>query len=298
MLQYKFVKEIVYLMKTIYENLLIKLYEIEKRKQIMPQELLGRTLAYNNFLPRLSDTHYLYTNFRYNPQDSIMPHKGLFISLENLKIMLQDSIIQDNSELESQILCIFIDDTKNTSSDDFIDYISCIRRLMPVFVGYSGIIVDTYQILELAIAGADMCIIDCFTLQCYANILTYMQSTQTHIEPNNIDLFLAFLQHNKKPKKTYLSILYSLFNTLVTFSVNLGITPIIHVHTTQDLRMLVKLKTQVDCLLIEPELIALLPHSYLLFGFNNSLINTTQTLQDSYHFDVVLENIEKNSNID
>ena len=99
-----------------------------------------------------------------------------------------------------QALAAFDGDRTN---GDIADYIGMIRRFMPVFVGYSGIIISTYQLLELAIFGADMFVIDMSHIKCYVEILGVDNKTEM------ID---------------------SISNKLIAFGINIGLVPILYLN--------------------------------------------------------------------
>ncbi|RDU65374.1 hypothetical protein CQA53_06260 [Helicobacter didelphidarum] len=305
-----------------YKPILKQIYTIEERKNILPLDILGRTLAYNSFLPRLSDVEYLYQNFRVydkSPSDKnslqyekqslktsqinnnhtpVSTHKGVSIQLDNLTTILQQATIGDNSHLEKEILCIFIDD-KGTNQDNLIDSISALRRLMPVFIGYKGVIIDTYQILELAISGADMFVLDCNALRLFIDILSYAQTEKLPLDSINTESFFEHLQQTKH-KKDSKKMLSTLFNNLIAFGNNLGLVPIIQLQDKNDVKMLLSLKNPIDCVLCPPNLISLLPNSYLIFSLLQDSVSKDRSptkhdvgLQNYQGIDVLLEQVYK-----
>ncbi len=177
----------------IYEYILKEIHSIEERMQIMPQDMLGRTLAYNTFLPRLSDRSYFFENLNKS--------KGLLVDTKSFASLIKDSKILDNSDMD--ISCVFLENLHNDDVDNIADYIGMIRRFMPVFVGYSGIIISTYQLLELAIFGADMFVIDMSHIKCYVEILGVDNKTEM------ID---------------------SISNKLIAFGINIGLVPILYLN--------------------------------------------------------------------
>lgn len=279
--------------KQIYESVITQMQIIQHKKGEISQDTLGRTLAYNNLLPRLSDMDYLYKNFRYT-QD-LVTRKGLIVELDNLIRFMQYAKIQDNTELEQEIACVFIDDSKSNQKECLMDYISILRRFLPVFVGYNGILIDTYQILEIAIAGADMCVLNCVFLRAYAEILLYIQDYNANdsVDIENVMTHICAIRDNVKQIKQYRRILHTIFNTLVAYMTNLGVTPIFYPNHIDDLKMLLQLKTPIDCVLVHPDLITLLPNSYIIFSNKNDipLHKTLLNPQQYYGIDMVLEHV-------
>ncbi|RDU72752.1 hypothetical protein CQA66_03945 [Helicobacter aurati] len=251
------------------------------KKQEIPQDMLGRTLAYSCFLPRLSDTAYLYQNFRYT-QENRLPHKALSISLQALSLLLQDSVIQQtifDSANHEQMLCVFLENTPinyhETNDYTMIDSIGILRRLTPLFVAQSGVIIETYQVLESAIAGADMVVLDSVFLRAYALFvclakphLSDLQDSYDSIHSKESILSNLLTTHTILPEhyKEHKKILEKNFNELVVTAMNLGLVPIVKIHTQEDLKLLLSLKHPIDCVITPPNFISLLPNTYLLFS--------------------------------
>lgn len=113
---------------------------ILKRSKDLDFHLLGRSLSCNPFLPRAFDIE-----LRYIIQDN--------------KKIIHTMQINDEKTLESlnEDLNFLIVDT--TLSDN-ISLVSTIRHYSPYLIIHKDVIISKYQILESAVYGADMIILD------------------------------------------------------------------------------------------------------------------------------------------
>ena len=247
-----------------------KLLQLEFKKQCMPQDLLGRSLAYSCFLPRLADSGYLYENFR--RPDGAPPFKGLCVKAEKLPHILQTSTLDnrppalDSLDQKDEILCVLLEEQTQGDDVDSADYIGLIRRLTPAFIIQSGVVIDSYQILEAAVVGADFVLLDARLLRAYALLLALTQNLNCKTPASDITSLLATQNPNPNDLKEHKQILKELLNKLVVTASNLGLAPIIKVHDKEDLSLLLGLKQAIDCLLSPQDLVRLVPNSYLIFS--------------------------------
>ncbi|STQ86456.1 hypothetical protein LS73_004675 [Helicobacter muridarum] len=307
---------------------------IESKKQEIPQNMLGRMLAYSCFMPRLSDIAYLYENFRCMEKDDfIFAHKGLCISPSDVSKLLQDCNVLHkalNDDLNNETLCVLLDSVDTyipfyASRDNFLtsnknssnstisnspsatintnssleeytlpDCIGILRRLSSAFIAQGGVILDSYQILESAIAGADMVIIDVTLLRSYALFACLIKegladissldlasddifSNHARLDSNIINKVLSIPINPKNYK--HKNILLDNLNNLISLATNLGLVPIIRIQAKEDLALLLGLKQAIDCVIVPTNLISLLPNSYLIFSyasyFNDKNLNNT-----------------------
>ncbi len=256
----------------IYEFVLYKIKENENKKQIISQDMLGRTLAYTCFLPRLSNIEFLCENFLYKDK----PNKAIHVEIEQLAEILQKSKIDNQSNIEDDSISIFINDIKKTQ-ENIIDCISAVRRLMPVFIAYNTAIIDTYQILEIAIAGADMIVFDSIYLKAYIACMFILKENANIIDTMDINTFLNKL-YNIKTNHNILqsheinleSMLQEHVTKLISFTYNIGLIPILHIHTEKDLKLF-SLQDTTNCILTKHENFHLLPKDSLIFAYNNHI---------------------------
>lgn len=273
----------------------------ESKKQEIPQDMLGRMLAYSCFMPRLFDIGYLYENFRYVKNDLSLAHKGLCINPSNLPKLLQDCNILHSAlsnDIDDEILCVLLDSIPtyiysddslaisspcasmnlDSSLEDYtlLDCIGILRRLSPAFIAQGGVILEAYQILESAVAGADMVVLDLMFLRSYALFVCMINESldnssvsddNNHVKLN-FDSINEILSTSINPKNyKYKNVLLDNLNSLIALATNLGLVPIIRIQAKEDLSLLLGLKQAIDCVIVPTSFIPLLPNSYLIFSY-------------------------------
>ncbi len=113
---------------------------LEKKKKEFPLDLLGRSLAFNPFMPRDIKEHL-------KKQGRIKE-----ISCEDFAILEE---IQNDSEIKA--ICIL-----TTNLD--VEYISSIRRYINLPIIRDDFIIDIYQVLESLVYGADCIVLKAWLL--------------------------------------------------------------------------------------------------------------------------------------
>lgn len=195
------------------------------KKKILPLDMLGRTLSYNTFIPRIcykDDLSNLKKSFK-------MSFASLNKTLSNISISKQSNIFndKDNAEDFDSVFISDIDSLQNTQ--DYtklnileLDFLSVLRRLTPYFIIYETVLIDKYQILEAVIFGADSVVLDSMFLEKEA------------------------------------------LNELLEFAYSLGIIPIFRAREKSCLKKLLYLKAPLLVIYTAKELIKLLPNSYYI----------------------------------
>lgn len=223
-----------------YKRILYTVQSLNLKKQIMPKEVLGRSLAYNCFLPRLSNTTFLQENLKHTKE----PLYALYTNAKILDVSIQKKYL--NVNFDKAYSCVFFNDYDLIDGQKYtenIDYLSMIRRMMPAFVVHDSIFIDEYQILESAISGSDMIVIDMQYLNKYVELLYILENKPEFL---NCDIKIISSQIdfitkkcntiNNKHKKT--NSLKSHMDKLMMFAYNLGIIPIVRVYGDKDLSLL------------------------------------------------------------
>ena len=144
--------------KSKYKGLIEKTkINVEKRNEEFPFDLLGRSLSLNPYLPRAFD-------FDFSPFI-----QGNTIKLKCIKDESDISHLHDNLGLIIADTTLFKD----------ISLIATLRRYSPFLIIHKDIIISKYQILESAIYGADMIVLDCAILD--SKSLEILCSFATHL---------------------------------------------------------------------------------------------------------------------
>ncbi|PAF48998.1 hypothetical protein BKH43_07590 [Helicobacter sp. 13S00401-1] len=128
------------------------LASIESKKALMSFELLGRSLAYNTFPPRLSYQESVEEVFKDGVKVALLGEEFLEEFFKNAEVSSVDAF--KNLTRQDRFESLIID------SLDCIDYIGMFRRLSPYFLIAGGINLDPYQVLEATIAGSDGILFD------------------------------------------------------------------------------------------------------------------------------------------
>lgn len=171
------------------------------KKEVMPQDVLGRSLAYNCFLPRLSEKSFLYEQL----QRKVAPHKALYGDYATWTNMLENSQLEHGLAKDKQAACVIFDDCAAYASDlnDFsssahlLDFLSVARRMLPSFLIHSSIFIDGYQILESAIGGADMIVLDIAHIRAFLDCLSVLQSNPALFELETCALAAYIAQQSR-----------------------------------------------------------------------------------------------------
>ncbi len=248
-----------------YQQMLCIMQHLSNKKQIMPKDMLGRSLAYTCFLPRLSDKTYLYEKLKTNT-----PKKALYTNTDKLSKLIQTSSLDHSVEFDKEILCVIfsdLDKLANNESADSMDYLSMIRRLSPAFVIHDSVFIDEYQILESAISGADMIMLNITHLQLYCEILHVLESNPMLLD-SNIDEIASEIALNTQGSIRNHSLTHSIqthINKLIAFAYNLGIIPILRIMDTNDLEIFQTLENLLYCFYTTKETINTLPKESIKF---------------------------------
>ncbi len=267
-----------------YKFMLYKIRDNEHKKQVIPQDMLGRTLAYNCFMPRLSNKELLYNTFAHRDKVNM----ALSISIKQLSDIISECSNQNNLNFkyEYEISSIFVNDICKTQ-ENIVDFIGFLRRLTPAFIAYDSAIFDTYQILEMATAGADMIVINISYLRAYIVCMLVFKENPSILEMLNIDVFLQKLAQIKANKvllqyhiKDLESMLVEHSNNLLEFCYTLGLIPLIYIQTQKDFELF-RNKDMLNCIVADKY--SLLPNETLNFMYKDSI----QTSQEN--IDVVIE---------
>ncbi len=249
---------------------------LSEKKQIMPKDMLGRSLAYTCFLPRLSDRSYLYERLKC----SITPKKALHTNAEKLSKLIQTSHLTHNADFDQEVVCVIFSSLEQVTNNEDINSIDClsmIRRLSPAFVIHENVFIDEYQILKSAISGADMIMLDIKHLHTYCEVLYALESNPALLELNIDDIALQtnLIIQDSKPynnDKNFMHNIKTHVNMLITFAYNLGVIPIVHVANANDLNILQSLENLLHCIYVTEETINLVSNENIIFADQN-LIN-------------------------
>lgn len=256
---------------TLYKHILYTMQVVANRQNIMPKDLLGRSLAYNCFLPRLSNKAYLYENLK---RDTTL-RKALYSNIATLTKVMQTNKFEYNETEIGELACILFDDSnidnENEKNMNTLDFLSMIRRLLPFFIIHDSIFIDEYQILESAIGGADMIVIDIAYLRTYCTCMFALDNNPMLLDSNDI---LAQLtdKHNfilSNSKDSINITLQNYMDKLISFAYNLGLIPIIRIHDREDLALLQTLQNFPHCIYTTYDMIDLLPKESIIFCKNN-----------------------------
>ncbi len=184
-----------------------------------------------------------------------------------------------------------------------------LRRLLPAFIIHYSAFIDVYQILETAIGGADMIILDIAYLYAYIQCKHTLESNPLLLDSDVAYIVTQIIQDNyvKELRHSYNGVLkdnkeQEFYNnactltikesdrralqihmdTLVAFSYNLGLIPIIRIRYKQDLELLHTLQHFPHCIYAPQELARLLPTESIIFADGNMACNkhTQQHLID------------------
>lgn len=197
---------------TYYLQILHAMQMNAQKKEDMPQDLLGRSLAYNCYLPRLSEKSFLYDSLK--RQDSsklaLAPHKALYGDYTTWTNMLQTSTLTRSTAQDDTISCVIFDDcaTYGCMSDlnaCLLDYLSVARRMLPSFVIHKSVFIDGYQLLESAIGGADMIVLDIAHIRTFLTCLSFLQNNPNALETHIDQLAIHIAQYvlHKKDSQSH-----------------------------------------------------------------------------------------------
>ncbi|BCZ19263.1 indole-3-glycerol phosphate synthase [Helicobacter sp. NHP19-012] len=132
---------------------------LKLKQEIRPFELLGRSLAYNPYLPRLSLEQLK------RPKETPLAHALLALDLrQDLEQFLKNL----QKAQESQALALLLDFTPLYAKEpslEMLDLLGYVRRLCTKPLISKDLIVDRYQILEALVYGVDALVLDPSLLQ-------------------------------------------------------------------------------------------------------------------------------------
>lgn len=239
----------------LYEQILYAMQSISCRQKVMPKDLLGRSLAYNCFLPRLSNKAYLYENLKSNK-------KALYSNTLTLTKVLQTRKFQHNEIESSELICVLFDDSSlyhpadlegletKSESLDTMDFLSMIRRLSPFFVIHDSVFVDEYQILESAIGGADMVILDVAHLRAYCKCVSVLECNEQLLDFSVSEIARVIYSSDfiSSERLEFLSIAH--IDKFIAFAYNLGLVPIVRIQNKVDLESLFNLQNFPHCIYV------------------------------------------------
>ncbi|GLH58076.1 indole-3-glycerol phosphate synthase [Helicobacter ailurogastricus] len=127
------------------------------KEQIRPFEMLGRSLAYNPYLPRLELEQLRRKLSLAHAILALDPRQDLEVLLENLQ-----------KAQESQALALLFDLTPLYAKEpslEMLDLLGFVRRLCTKPLILKDLIIDRYQILEALVYGVDGLVLDPNLLQ-------------------------------------------------------------------------------------------------------------------------------------
>lgn len=219
------------------------------KKHILPFDMLGRTLSYNTFIPRIcyrDDLNNIKKCFEISSCE--LEKKLSSISISKESNIFTEEMREDFKGFNG---VIFNDIDSLITTQDYtnfnilgLDLVSILRRLTPFFIIYKSVIVDRYQILEAVIFGADGIILD-----------------SDHLDRDKL-------------------------NELVQFSYSLGIMPIFQAKEKDDLKKLFYLKVPLRAIYVQKDLIKLLPNSYyILCDHREDGVDCIVEKADNYSFE-------------
>lgn len=205
---------------------------IQKKEEYFPFDVLGRSLSFNSFNPRLYYKEELSNIFSTHKKCIKIYSKQLQETLSKSKIDNDSSFKNLKNEKEYEFVLFsetderkeIVKTKKLENIESNLDLIATLRHLTPFYIIHEGIIISKYQILESAIAGSDLIVLD--------------------------TLFLDI-------KK---------LNELMEFSLHLGLVPIIKSRKKIDLRKILRLKLALDCIYIPKDLIKFTPNNFIIFS--------------------------------
>lgn len=129
------------------------------KKQVRPFELLGRSLAYNPYLPRLNLEQLS------RPKNSPLAHALLALDVRlDLEVFLENL----QTAQESHALALLLDFTPIYAKEpslEMLDLLGYVRRLCSKPLILKDMMVDRYQILEALVYGVDALVLDPSLLQ-------------------------------------------------------------------------------------------------------------------------------------
>jgi indole-3-glycerol phosphate synthase len=127
-------------------------YDLEEKKQKMPLEWLGRSLAYNPYQPR--DAKEAIMSTPDNPYRMICEIKKASPSKGVIRADFDPLMISRDYEMGGADMFSILTEPHYFQGD--IDYIPMVRRFSPVPILRKDFIVDEYQIVEALVYGADI----------------------------------------------------------------------------------------------------------------------------------------------
>ena len=259
--------------QVLYEHILYTMQIVSNKQNIMPKDLLGRSLAYNCFLPRLSDKTYLYENLK--SENTLK--KALYSNAKTLAKVIQTNKIEHNGIESRELACVLFDDSnmayENEKYMDPLDYLSMIRRLLPFFIIHDSIFIDEYQILESAIGGADMIVLEISYLLAYCHCIYALENNPMLLDFNIPDIVLQIAnEYNLVANSIKDSINIATkthIDKFISFAYNLGLIPIVCIQNKEDLELLHTLHNFPHCIYVPYDMIDLLPKESIIFAKSN-----------------------------
>ncbi|MWV62069.1 hypothetical protein DCO58_06190 [Helicobacter saguini] len=179
----------------------------------------------------------------------------------------------------------FIESNPNKNPINIIDSISMLRRLTPYFITFDSIIIDCYQVLEIAIAGADMFIFDYRIFSEFCEILCYLDSKNMSLDSINLSNFNTqnFKQDSKQDFKhafnqdcqhdfsqkiknfsqnnelEIANLTSNLASEILNLANNLALIPIFKIHSQSDIESISKIYN-IECIICDKKLENLEPY--------------------------------------
>ncbi len=125
--------------------------DLKKRQEIYPTEWLGRSLAFNPFMPR--DVKKTLTSTKENPYKIIAEVKKASPSKGVIREDFDPLLIAKEYEIGGADALSILTEPHYFKGD--IEYLTQIRRYVPMPLLRKDFIIDKYQLLEALVYGAD-----------------------------------------------------------------------------------------------------------------------------------------------
>lgn len=257
-------------MQGLYKNILHTMQVVSNKQQVMPKDLLGRSLAYNCFLPRLSNKAYLYENLK---RDRTFK-KALYNNVATLDKVIKTNKFETNEIESGDIVCVLFDDSigcENEKYMDSLDYLSMIRRLSPFFVIHDSVFINEYQILESAIGGADMIVFDTKYLKAYCECVYAFENNSLLLDYNMTDIATYIASNESITKDSAKEATKIHLDKLLESAYILGLVPIVRIQDREDLVLLHALHNFPHCIYTSYDMIDLLPEETIIFVKNDNM---------------------------
>ncbi|PAF43508.1 hypothetical protein [Helicobacter sp. 11S02629-2] len=185
------------------------LESLESKKALMPFNLLGRSLAYNPFPPRLSYKESVMEAFKGGTKVAYLSESFLEGFFQNAEVSPKDAF--KNLDLNFKYETIIVDSLQS------MDYVGMFRRLSPYFLIAGGVNIDPYQVLEATIAGSDGILLN----------LSYIDSKKSLNELVATSLSLGLMPVLKASSKEELKLLLGLKNPVDCLFTKASLVPLI-----------------------------------------------------------------------